>query len=117
MLFRLLMLLVTLELTGIAPVVERAIGGDEAAAECGLDCSDCPVKSDGKPCPPGCPNCHCSVGGVALAPVSEGAIQLAPAADETLHRPYEAGVPHAPAPLGVYRPPRSCPRTVMGRAA
>ena len=104
---RVLVVLVSVELSGLAAVAELGFCGDETSADC---CTDCPVEKDGKQCPPGCPNCHCSHGGIALAPALETVGALVAAIDVViLQPPHEAGVPHAPHLPGVYRPPRLRP--------
>ena len=78
---------------------------DSEADDC---CSDCPLEKDGKECPPGCPNCHCAHGSLALPTAMESS--TAPAAsdsdDDVETAPYEASVPRAPPLPGIYRPPR-----------
>ena len=106
-LLRLLVVLVSVELSGVAAVAELGSGVDETSAGC---CTDCPVEKDGKECPPGCPDCHCSHGGIGLPPAFEAVSGQVAAIDVVmLQRPYEAGVPHAPHLPGVYRPPRLGP--------
>ena len=104
LLLRVLVLLVAVELSGVAAVAELGVCGDETSSDC---CTDCPVEKDGKECPPGCPNCHCSHGGIALPPAFETvSAEVATIDVAILRRPYEAGIPHAPHLPGVYRPPR-----------
>ena len=102
---RALVLLVSVELSGLACVAAQMIAfGAETSADC---CSDCPLEKSGKECPPGCPNCHCSYGGTALPPAVE--TELASAFDPEMNvpaAPVGVAEPRAPVMPGVYRPPR-----------
>ena len=109
LLFRVFVVLVAVELSGVAALAQFASCRDECAAG---SCADCPLEKQGKECPPGCPNYHCAHGGSALPPVFERLNADIAALDVTLlHRPDEAGVPLAPPLPGVYRPP--CPGSVF----
>lgn len=99
---RVLVVLVSVELSGVT-----VVACDDAGDGC---CTDCPVENNGKECPPGCPNCHCSHGGVSLPPAFESTpITLGRINTLVMPAPYEASVPRAPPVPGVYRPPRSLP--------
>lgn len=94
---RVLVGLVSLQLSGV-PGVAAEMGLrflDDGADDC---CSDCPLEKDGKECPPGCPNCHCAHGSIALPTAVESS--TAPVAsdsdDDVETAPYEASVPRAP---------------------
>ncbi len=100
--------LVSLQLSGV-PGVAAEMGLrflDDGADDC---CADCPLEKDGKECPPGCPNCHCAHGSIALPTAVEKSSTTPVASDsdnEVETAPYEASVPRAPPSPGVYRPPR-----------
>jgi hypothetical protein len=101
---RALVILMALQVSGVAAVAEQFAGSVETTAGC---CTDCPMEQDGRECPPGCPNCHCSHGSVALPSV--GKAQLTHAVDlpcRVAVTPHEATAPRAPRLRGVYRPPR-----------
>jgi hypothetical protein len=102
---RLLVMVTCVGLSGLAPAVEELIVRSIACQD-GVGCSDCPLEKDGKECPPGCPNCHCSHAGLGLPQL--GAILLSTVAPqfEAAAVPYEAAVPRAPPASDVYRPPR-----------
>jgi hypothetical protein len=108
---RALVLLVSIELSGLAGVAaEMAAMNAEGSADC---CSDCPLEKSGKECPPGCPNCHCSHGGAVFAPAV--ATELADAFDPArtvVAAPTDPAAPRAPVLPGVYRPPRFAPTFV-----
>lgn len=104
---RLLVGLVSLQLSGV-PGVAAEMGLrflDDGADDC---CSDCPLEKGGQECPPGCPNCHCAHGGIALPTATESS--TAPVAnvgdDDVEAAPHETSIPRAPPLPGVYRPPR-----------
>jgi len=104
---RVLAVVVSVQVSGAGILVAELACVDDAGDGC---CTDCPLEKDGKECPPGCPNCHCSHGGIALAPAFESVTTQVVEIDErVLQRPYEAGVPHAPKLPSVYRPPRFGP--------
>jgi hypothetical protein len=95
---------IALQISGLGTIAEHLGASTEANAGC---CSDCPMEQDGRECPPGCPNCHCSHGGVGLpAAVDEADRNIAAQARIEAH-PYEATVPRAPPAPGIYRPPRT----------
>lgn len=104
---RLFLVISTFELSEIAPVVAEIVAYGEQEAD---GCSDCPLDSDGRECPPGCPRCHCSHGAASLPPMFERrsspvVVAVAPASAA----PYEATAPRAPPLPSVYRPPRHAP--------
>jgi hypothetical protein len=103
---RLLVVVVTFGLSGLAPAAEELIGRDIACNAAGC-CSDCPLEKDGKECPPGCPSCHCSPARVGLPPLAEILVGTLNLAFEAAAIPYEAAGPRAPPPSAVYRPPRA----------
>ena len=99
-----LVLSLAFSLSGVAGAFEPRRGNDER--EC---CADCPVESQGKECPPGCPNCHCAHGSLALPKQTEARVAMnREDGRPTILRPEEATAPCAPTLRGVYRPPRSC---------
>lgn len=102
---RVLVAVVSLQVSG-TPAVAAELGlrlGD-AVDDC---CNDCPMEKDGKECPPGCPNCHCAHGIVALPTALESsAPPTVSVGCDVEPAPYEASVPRAPPLPGVYRPPR-----------
>ena len=104
---RVLVAMVSLQVSGVpAAAVEMGFRMDESVDDC---CNDCPMEKDGKECPPGCPNCHCTHGSVALPTVTEKSGPPTTASvdsDAEEPAPYEASVPRAPPLPGVYRPPR-----------
>jgi len=102
---RALVLLVSLELSGLTGVAAAMIAIDaEGTGDC---CSDCPLEKSGKECPPGCPACHCSHGATALPP-----LVAAPSVDAFVrnvsvpHLLSTQSAPRTPNLPGVYRPPR-----------
>lgn len=100
---RLLILLLAVQLSGTATAVELGFGTDRA--DC---CEDCPLESNGKECPPGCPNCHCLHGQIASVPSSSPVLELLlSSTDAATAAPLEASAPHAPFLPSLYRPPRS----------
>jgi len=99
-----LVALIALQLSGFGTIVERVGGSIEVGSGC---CSDCPMEQDGRECPPGCPNCHCSHGGVGLPAALDEADRNIAAEAQIEAPPYEATVPRAPPGPGIYRPPRS----------
>ena len=102
---RLLVVVTCFGLSGLAPAVEELIVRSIACDD-GVGCSDCPLEKDGKECPPGCPNCHCSHAGVGLPPVGASLLGTVAPQFEAAVVPYEAAVPRAPPAADVYRPPR-----------
>jgi len=103
---RTLALLISVEVSGLAGFAAELVAlNTDGAADC---CSDGPLEKGGKECPPGCPNCHCSHGGLALPPAAatEFADAFDPAASVATG-PTNANAPHAPILASVYRPPRS----------
>src|SRR5258708_2300526 len=68
-------------------------------------CTDCPMEQGGKECPPGCPSCHCSHGGVGLPSALESVHSETALEIDIELPPYEATVPRAPPDPGIYRPP------------
>lgn len=113
LLLRVLVVLVSVELSGIAAVAGVGIGCGEASTGC---CTDCPAEKNGNECPPDCPNCHCSHGSIALPPVFERLDAERATTDVTFFpRPREAGVPHAPHLPSVYRPPRPGADPMVGQ--
>ncbi len=98
-----LVLLVSIQLSGLPLALEASFCLEESS-DC---CTDCPLEQDGKDCPPGCPNCHCGHGGVALPPTfEEPPTRTAKAVEDARPAPREASVPLAPPLPGLYRPPR-----------
>lgn len=105
-LVRVLVIMVTVEVSGAGPALAEVISYDDAGdAGC---CSDCPIERSGKECPPGCPNCHCSHGGVVAMPqrFEDTLARVVPIGEHVETAPHEARVPRAPPLPSVYRPPR-----------
>jgi hypothetical protein len=99
---RVTVLVVTFSLTGFAGVFESAATSD--VHEC---CADCPGDDHGDDCPPGCPNCHCAHGSVALPRRADERVAVVRNDNgDILPPPSEATAPRAPTLPGLYRPPR-----------
>jgi len=100
---RLLILLLAVQLSGTATAVVE-FGFGTVQVDC---CQECPLESNGKECPPGCPNCHCLHGQIASLPVSSPVLELLlRSSDAATAVPLEASAPHAPFLPSLYRPPR-----------
>lgn len=101
---RVLAVVVSVQVSGAGVLAAELACADDAGDGC---CTDCPVEKDGKECPPGCPNCHCSHGNVGLPPVFVStSVKLPRINTHVRPPPFEARVPRAPALPSVYRPPR-----------
>ena len=101
----LLLLSLVVQLSGAAALAVEVGFAALDRADC---CDDCPLESNGKECPPGCPNCHCAHGQVASLPASSPALELLlSSGDAATAEPLEASAPHAPFLPSLYRPPRS----------
>lgn len=101
---RMLILMLAVQLSGTAAVAVEASFGSSDRADC---CADCPLESNGKECPPGCPNCHCVHGQIASLPASSPVLEmLLSSSDAATVEPPEASAPHAPFLPSLYRPPR-----------
>ena len=102
---RMLILLLAVQLSGTAALAVQAGFAVLDQADC---CDDCPLESNGKECPPGCPNCHCVHGQIASLPASSPVLELLLSSrDAATAEPLEASAPHAPFLPSLYRPPRS----------
>jgi hypothetical protein len=99
-----LVVLIAFQLSGLGAMAEHLGRSAEGTVGC---CSDCPMEQDGRDCPPGCPNCHCSHGSVGLPSAPEDAERMTALEARIEVPPYEATVPRAPPGPGIYRPPRS----------
>jgi hypothetical protein len=103
--FRMLILLLALQLSGTAAVAVEAGFAVLDRVDC---CNECPLESSGKECPPGCPNCHCVHGQIALLPASPPELELRlRSGAEAMPEPLEASAPHSPFLPSLYRPPRA----------
>jgi hypothetical protein len=102
---RLLVLLLGLQVSGIAALAELSLR-EHGCTAC---CEDCPLDREGRECPPSCPDCHCAHGGSTALPRSF-AVTLSELHDAgqpiKAHRAERAG-PRSSATRGVYRPPRT----------
>lgn len=102
---RMLILLLAVQLSGAATVASELDFGSVERADC---CADCPLESNGKECPPGCPNCHCVHGQIASLPAAAPVLELLlRSRDAATAEPPEASAPHVPFLPSLYRPPRS----------
>lgn len=102
---RTLVLILAVQLSGTAAAALEVGFGSLDQADC---CADCPLESNGKECPPGCPNCHCVHGQIASLPASSPVLEmLLSSSDASTVEPLEASAPHAPFLPSLYRPPRA----------
>lgn len=101
-LVRLLAFLAAFQLTGAHDAIALVVAGSD---EC---CADCPIQQTGKPCPPGCPSCHCCVPVKLALPAAGGEVigSHGPADVQLVFVPYAAALAQAPPLPGIYRPPR-----------
>lgn len=101
---RALVLLLSIHVSGIAGAALELTASADESGDC---CSECPLEKTGKECPPSCPACHCSHGGVALPPaaVARPVDAFDPDVSVADARPDDVE-PRAPQMPGVYRPPR-----------
>lgn len=105
--FRLILVAVALQMSGAAQAAELIVDACGDDADC---CTDCPIEMAGRTCPPGCPNCHCHHGGVALTPTpaNEAGVATIPRDHRSVVRQPRATVtPREPFRSSIYRPPRS----------
>lgn len=102
---RMLILMLAVQLSGTVAVALELGFAAQDRANC---CDDCPLESNGKECPPGCPNCHCVHGQIASLPASSPVLEmLLSSSDAATAAPPEASAPHAPFLPSLYRPPRA----------
>ncbi|MEI9939583.1 MAG: hypothetical protein WDO69_30875 [Pseudomonadota bacterium] len=102
---QMLVLMLAVQLSGTAAAALEVGFGVLDRADC---CADCPLESNGKECPPGCPNCHCVHGQIASLPAPSPVLEmLLSASDAATAEPPEASAPHAPFLPSLYRPPRA----------
>jgi hypothetical protein len=104
---RLLLALVTLELSGLAHAGADAYQAAAGFAQHDQDCDD---EEAGHECPPGCPNCHCVHAALVLAQPRCGETQLEalpPREQASGGVPSTDRVPAPQDPDSIYRPPRA----------
>lgn len=100
---RMIVAVTAVQITGIPHVVADAV----AVVQADDRHEDCPNEDDGRECPPGCPNCHCTHPMSALPFVAPPMVLDPLIPIEVAIAPYEALAPPGPEPAGLYRPPRS----------
>jgi hypothetical protein len=98
-----IVILVTLELSGLAARAVEMVCDGESVGDC---CSDCPVDQGGQECPPGCPSCHCAHATTALPTATGDQMSVVDSRQGVCFRPYEATVPRSTDLRRIYRPPR-----------
>jgi hypothetical protein len=107
LLLRIVAVVLTVQTSGLAHVA-----ADLASAACGetAEHEDCTREGDDDRCPPGCPNCHCSHGGVNVMPAFGVALNVPDPPDgSSWSRPDATARPPAPARTSLYRPPKATP--------
>ncbi|MDB4991705.1 MAG: hypothetical protein JWN04_6883 [Myxococcaceae bacterium] len=106
-LLRLLALLVSTELAGVAHAVLDVTATLTGSEHPGDDCD----SELGHECPPGCTNCHCTHGAVAWTLPKIAALEhlraLYPATHQAGFVPLDAMPPAGPDLTPLYRPPRA----------
>ena len=104
-LLRLVALLVCTELSGAAHAVLDVTASFRGDAHPDDDCD----QEAGHECPPGCPNCHCTHGGVSLsAPRMEVRLRvLSPERNPAGFLPLYVSPPKPADLTPLYRPPRA----------
>lgn len=109
---RLVLVAIALQMSGAAQAADFIVDACSDDADC---CSDCPLEVAGHTCPPGCPNCHCHHGGIALTPTpgTEADIAAIPRDHRNVvRRPHKTETPQEPFRASVYRPPRAGARLI-----
>lgn len=100
---RMIVAVTAVQITGIPHVVADVV----AVVQADDKHEDCPNEDDGRECPPGCPNCHCTHPMSALPPAPPPMVLDLLIPSEIAVAPYESLGPPGPEPSALYRPPRS----------
>ena len=102
---RVVVVLLSFQLSGLGHAVADLFINDDASAEHDSDCTGDP----GKDCPPGCPSCHYPGGSVGSLPPRYVSALLTryPSSPVVAFVPTEADAPASPDLPPVFRPPKS----------
>jgi hypothetical protein len=104
-LFQLLLLVLSVQLGGLADAFAYGAGLNDDEQGC---CSDCPTEKSGLGCAPGCRLCHCHQAGVARLPELNRPLLLLPADQAGTEHCWNAlAAPRQPFSSALYRPPRA----------
>lgn len=104
-LFQLLLLVLSVQLCGLADTLACALELSSADQGC---CSDCPTEKSGLGCPPGCRLCHCHQSGAVRLPELERTPLLFFPPESSLTGDWSGrAAPRPPFLSAIYRPPRA----------
>ena len=107
MVVRLLMAFTAVQMTGMPHVVEDVMMALHNDDDQNHLTDDCPNDRDGRECPPGCPDCHCTHMMHALPVLASPFLLELSSFAEIVFAPYAAQAPPRPAIGALYRPPRT----------
>jgi hypothetical protein len=110
--FRVLVIVTALQFSGLGHAISDVVLGVAGLAQHGSD--GCPYEERGDPCPPGCPDCHCAPGAVALPPVVAAALAVVVIASWATFFAPPGTSPSIGSQHSVYRPPRDAGQLLVG---
>jgi hypothetical protein len=106
-LVQVLALAISMQLSGVGHVVTDLVLAAQGVAH---DEGDCPVEKNGHECPPGCPDCHCTHGGMPSLPPTLDVLACVLAIHEVLAWSRASDTVPSPDRASIFRPPRLTPR-------